>query len=189
MRYAGEVVVINKNPAHANNVELWTEEDEYEMVFDNGSGSHLGRVTFAIFVHWNDESRDSTPTPKSYPPNTHSLSGRFSKVQALLAGTPVRGAAALQPPGRAREVLHPRDAGLLRRRPSHLGRLLRRVERRGRHPRGRTKGAACQGFLAPAKGKRLLGWQNVLNQPPGLEYIYIYIYVYLVAQPWLCVKV
>ncbi|CAJ1424576.1 unnamed protein product [Effrenium voratum] len=40
LRYAGEVVVINKNPAHANNVELWTEEDEYEMVFDNGSGSY-----------------------------------------------------------------------------------------------------------------------------------------------------
>ena len=40
LRYAGELVVVNKNPAHAHDVELWTEDDEYELVFDNGSGSY-----------------------------------------------------------------------------------------------------------------------------------------------------
>ena len=40
LRYAGELVVVNKNPKHAHDVELWSEDDEYEMVFDNGSGSY-----------------------------------------------------------------------------------------------------------------------------------------------------
>eukprot|EP00439_Symbiodinium_sp_Y106_P067638 s2670_g11.t1 len=40
LRYAGELVIVNKNPEHAHDVELWSEDDEYEMVFDNGSGSY-----------------------------------------------------------------------------------------------------------------------------------------------------
>ena len=40
LRYAGELVIVNKNPEHAHDVELWSEDDEYEMVFDNGSGTY-----------------------------------------------------------------------------------------------------------------------------------------------------